>query len=85
MTLFKEKNPSRGTQGKTLLHESASLGCLQTFIIVQEQVENKNPKDKLGNTPLHQAVLFGMLKQSDGFTIIIQNQSPQLIVMGKHL
>ena len=50
---------ARGTQGKTLLHEAASLGCLQTFIIVQEQVENKNPKDKLGNTPLHQAVLFG--------------------------
>jgi ankyrin repeat protein len=50
---------ARGTQGKTLLHEAASLGCLQTFMIVQEQVENKNPKDKLGNTPLHQAVLFG--------------------------
>ena len=62
MTLFKDKNPSRGTQGKTLLHESASLGCLQTFIIVQEQVENKNPKDKLGNTPLHQAVLFGHIE-----------------------
>ena len=44
---------ARGTQGKTLLHEAASLGCLQTFMIVQEQVENKNPKDKLGNTSLH--------------------------------
>ena len=30
LLLFKEKNPARGTQGKTLLHEAASLGCLQT-------------------------------------------------------
>ena len=48
MSLFKDKNPSRGTQGKTLMHEAASLGCLQTLMIVQEQVENINPKDKLG-------------------------------------
>ena len=26
LLLFKEKNPARGTQGKTLLHETASLG-----------------------------------------------------------
>ena len=45
--------------GKTLLHEAASLGCLQTFMIVINQVQNRCPKDRSGNTPLHDAVLFG--------------------------
>ena len=60
--MFKDKNPSRGPQGRTLLHEAASLGCIETFKIVLDQVENKNPKDNLGNTPLHLAILFGHIE-----------------------
>lgn len=81
LDLVKDKNPSRGRQGKTLMHEAASLNCLQTMIIVLNQTGNPNPRDKLGNTPLHQAVLFGHLQTVEW---IFQNYSDSIGLINCH-
>lgn len=60
--MVKDKNPVRGSQRKSLLHEAAAINCLQTYQIVSDQVQNKIPRDKNGNSPLHLAVLFGHIE-----------------------
>lgn len=62
LSIFNDKNPAKEPQRKTLLHEAAGLGNIQTFILVFEQCQDRNPRDRLGNCPLHQAVLFGQLE-----------------------
>ena len=58
---MEDKNPKvhDGPDADTLLHKSAFYGLLEIHEYVMDLVQDKNPKNKDGNTPLHFAALKG--------------------------
>ena len=55
------RNPER-VDGTTPFHFAAKLGHIDICKIIVENIENKHPKDKMGNTPLMLAAENGHLE-----------------------
>jgi ankyrin repeat protein len=50
------KNPVGGRYGGTPLHFAAEEGHMEVINCILYKVENKNPQDSNGTTPLHNLV-----------------------------
>merc|ERR1712029_893873 len=55
MNSVKDKSPKTFGDEMTPLHFAAIQGHLETCRFIISQVQDKNPRDKNGNTPLHSA------------------------------
>ena len=56
----KEKNPQNPNNSpKSLLHQAAIFGHLEIVKFIVPMIEDKNPKNENGATPLHYAALLG--------------------------
>lgn len=51
-----DKNPVGGRYGWTPLHFAAEEGHMNVINCILNEVENKNPQDTNGTTPLHNLV-----------------------------
>ena len=46
-------------QGRTFLHAAATVGHIELVKKLVTNIEDKNPRDRVGATPLHLAATFG--------------------------
>ena len=63
--------------GDTLLHWAAKKGHLSLCKLIIKNVQDKNPKGKNGQTPLHVAALNGHTGKSFSVALIFASTNPQ--------
>ena len=53
---LENKNPWLETGGLNALSQAARLGNMEAYKLISKELDEKNPRDKYGYTPLHYAV-----------------------------
>ena len=73
ITDLENKNPWFEKGGSDALSQAAKLGNIEIYELISKELEDKNPRDRCGNTPLHYAVKCGSYEICQFITKNTQN------------
>ena len=73
ITDLENKNPWFEKGGSDALSQAAQLGNIEIYELISKELEDKNPKDRYGHTPLHHAVKRGSYEICQFITKNTQN------------
>ena len=73
ITGLENKNPWFEKGGSDALSQAAQLGNIEIYELISKELEDKNPKDRYGHTPLHHAVKRGSYEICQFITKNTQN------------